>query len=560
MLFSKLSVHVVGFAVLATGTLARGLGRHARRFFQDEIAQSTPVITPAPILPATKLKARDESTGKTETFETDTKELIRPVFTAIFTDSAAQAEATALLTTDTDASAPTSTGTRNPSLDFEDDPLGNDDETTTIKYTYTSPRTTTSLTKFIYDDGDDTTMGYTTTTVKNTSTHATTATTATTTSSSSYKFTLTSITDGDMDYMDDETTTSTVKITSSHSTSTKSTAYWTDDGGEYTHTSTYSSHYYQSPSLYPPTWTTPPSKWDDGHPSKTSTSGYHEPMYTTGSNGSPTKNTANISLTNIINLKQFRAIFGDSNAASIDCKSLPEGTMQGVAVKDLVNILKQPDGNVYNIDRSGCFQAKCIGDYGVLRLCNIKPVTGVMSFRAAEVKVLLSFLLQAIRPNWEAELSFNFNNLIYQPDAITFCGTPYNAPQQPMSKPGSPFSHGIPKAAIKKTKDALTYSPHVEKINMPLSFQPRFPNYWDDNLGVPVNREARFNGIISNTEKGWAVVIDSASKEDLKCSSGDNFKTTCGTADAKNPEKCTWDNTVPKPYFTPGDDMGKNKA
>ncbi|KAF3296356.1 hypothetical protein TWF132_010953 [Orbilia oligospora] len=557
MLFSKLSVHAVGFAVLATGTLARSPGRYARRFFQDEIAQPTPVITPAPILPATKLKARDESTGKTETVETDTEQLIRPDFTTIFADPAAQAAATALLATDADAPAPTSTGTGDPSLDFEDDPLENDNKTTTVKYTYTSPRTTTSLTKFIYDDDDDTAMGYTTTTVKNTSTHATT--TITTTSSGS-KFTPTSIMDDDMDYMDDETTTSTIKMTGSHSTSNKSTAYWTDDESEYIHTSTYSSHYYQSTSLYPPTWTTPTSKWDDSHPSKTSTSVYDEPMYTTESNGSPTTNTASLSPTNIINLKKFRAIFGDSNAASIDCKSLPEGTMQGVAVKDLVNILKQPDGNVYNIDRSGCFQAKCIGDYGVLRLCNIKPMTGVMSFRAAEVKALLSFLLQAIRPNWEAELSFNFNNLVYQPDAITFCGISYNAPQQPMSKPGSPFPHGIPKAATKQTKDALTYSPHIEKINMPLSFQPRFPNYWDDNLGVPVNREARFNGIISNAEKGWAVVIDSVSKEDLRCSSGNNFKTTCGTADAKDPEKCMWDNTVPKPYFTSGDDMGQDKA
>ncbi|EGX42986.1 hypothetical protein AOL_s00215g772 [Orbilia oligospora ATCC 24927] len=555
MLFSKLSVHVVCFAVLATGTLARSPGRHARRFFQDEIAQPTPVITPTPILPAAKLKARDESTGKTETFETDTRELLRPVFTTIFADPAAQTTTTALLAADADAPTPKSTGTGNPDLDFEDDPLENDNETTTVKYTYTSPRTTTSLTKFIYDDDDDTTMGYTTT-VQNTSTHATTTITTT---SSGHKFTPTSIMDDDMDYMD-ETTTSTVKMTSSRSTSTKSTAYWTDDESEYTHTSTYSSHYYKSTSLYPPTWTTPTSKWDDSHPYKTRTSVYDEPMYTTEPSGSPTTNTDSLSPTNIIDLKKFRAIFGDSNAASIDCKSLPEGTMQGVAVKDLVNILKQPDGNVYNIDRSGCFQAKCIGDYGVLRLCNIKPVTGVMSFRAAEVKALLSFLLQAIRPNWEAELSFNFNNLIYQPDAITFCGTSYNAPQQPMPKPGSPFLHGIKKAATKQTKDALTYSPHIEKINMPLSFQPRFPNYWDENLGVPVNREARFNGIISNAEKGWAVVIDSVSKEDLKCSSGNNFKTTCGTADAKDPEKCVWDNTVPKPYFTPGDDMSQDKT
>ncbi|KAK6521757.1 hypothetical protein TWF506_001960 [Arthrobotrys conoides] len=584
MLFSKLSLLL--FAGLATETLARSPGRFARRFYQDEVAQPTPAVTPAPILPADKLKARAESSSSNTVNEADSSVDAKSAVNTEDHVHGGEHSASSVSHTASDATIAATSGLgdeklNNPGgfiIDPEDGLIGMDNETT-IKYTYTSPLTTSSITRYAYDDDDDTATESTTTTVKNSSASIGSMPTQTSTmdnedysddetptltmtsahatrTSSGYMVTQSSMMD-DEDYMDVETVT--VSVTTAWPARTHDSY-----NSQYTPTSTYPDEVYPSVStggrVYRPTWTTP-TGMDSAYQSETSTGshGYEELMYTTKSNGSPTMDIAGLSPTDAIDLKKFRGVFGDSNAASIDCISLGEGVKQGVAVKDLINILKQPDGNVYKIDRSGCFQAKCIGDYGVLRLCNLKPTTGVMTFTAAEVKVFLSFLLQAVRPNWESELSLNFDKLVYRPDAITFCGSSNDNLQYQIPKLRNPLPQGIDlsnsRARAKRVKPALNYSPHVENINMPLSFQPRFPNYWGDNLGVPVDRDARFNGIISNAANGWAIVIDSSSRDDLKCNSNDNFRTTCGTADAKHPENCKWDNTVPKPYFVSGGEM-----
>ncbi|RVD81914.1 uncharacterized protein DFL_009761 [Arthrobotrys flagrans] len=548
MLFSRISVVI--FAVLATKTLARNPGRYARRLLRNEIAQPTPAITPAPILPAAMLKARAESTSSNasdeEASSTDATSADK---TETHSGSTNTGDYPASSSAHTTTAKPTSTHNLSPNLE---DAIGMDFETTTVKYTHTSLRTTTMSTKYVYDITD---MDFETTTVKNMSSARTTHTT-----SSGYMYTRSYT--NDMDNMDDETTPT--KITSAHtSTGTKTTSYWGNDDTLYTYTHSYDyeeDYPTTTTKLYTPGWAPASTEDDYIYVTSTSTHGYKgEPMYTTQSDGSLTMDAPNFSPTNTIDLKKFRSTFGGSDSASIDCKSMPEGMKQGVAVKDLINILKQPDGNVYHIDRSGCFQAKCIGDYGVLRLCNLKPRTGVMTFRATEVKAFLSFLLQAIRPNWESEISINFNKLVYQPDAITFCGSSYSTPQQQMSKPRSPFPQTAPKPAAGNTQNknkpnGYATWPQVENMNMPLSFQPRFPNYWGDNLGIPVARDAKFNGIVSNAAMGWAIVIDSSNKEDLKCNNADNFKTACGTGNGKDPEACKWDNTVPKPYFVPGDE------
>ncbi|KAK6350536.1 hypothetical protein TWF718_003726 [Orbilia javanica] len=553
MLFSKLSVVV--FAVLVIETLASSPGRYARRSLKDEISQPTPAITPAPILPATKLKARAESTSSGASEEEDGESTYSGGITStkqITGTSSSDNEDPTSTETYTSTSRHTSSA-YNSKNDIE-----MDEETTTIRLTYTSPRTITTFTTYMYDRPGEVHMSteYQMITAKNMSTARPTGT------SSGHTY-IRSYLDNTYGIMDEET--SSVEMTSAYTTELKSIGHLANYS-RYTYTtSDFSEDYpvsttkeYMASRIHPST--------GYGYPYESSTAGYGyvgQPKYTTlePSSSSPTptaQKTPNPSQTNAVDSKIFKSTFGDPNAATIDCLSMPEGAKQGVSVKDLINILKKPDGNVYNIDRSGCFQAKCIGDYGVLRLCNLMPKTRTVTFNALEIKVFISLLLRAIRPNWESEISINFNELVYQPDAITFCGSSEITPQQ-MPKPKSPFPQNKPKAQSmpdNRNPNSGTWS-DTERIKMPLSFQPRFPNYWGENLGIPVARDAKFNGIISNGEKGWAIVIDSSSKEDLKCNSANNFKKTCGTGREKDAEGCIWDNTIPKPYFV-GDDTGKD--
>ncbi|KAK6506760.1 hypothetical protein TWF481_005220 [Arthrobotrys musiformis] len=572
MRFSKISVLVL--TALATETLARVPGRYARRLAQDEVAQPTPAITPAPLLPAIKLKPRQEGATSDSHDKGDEAK----------TTTGAHSEVPGII-------LPTASGMLRLFPDLKG--MGGDDDPDTTTVVHTSPRTTTSRTTYIFDD--ELTDTETTTASKRTSarttdsasvtksstdenmddedeptsstrsaTHARATGTASESddmdgffddeetssvkSSSHARVTSTASESDDMDSFFDDEETSSVKSSKAHATSSKSSDWDDDLDNPYTSTSSddYDDYDHEpTTTLKGKTASSTPTGMEDDYPEETST-GY-EPAHTT--DAAPTETIPELSSTNAIDLEKFKANFGDSDSATIDCISLPEGLKQGVAVKDLINILKQPDNNVYTVDRSGCFQAKCIGDYGVLRLCNLKPKTGVMNIHGTELKVFLRFLLAAIRPNWESELSIDFNSLVYRPDAITFCGSSPPSPEQPMGKPRSPFSKPSPMITESKQGNTPKYTSHAEKIKMPLSYQPRFPNYWGENMGIPVARHAKFNGIISNADNGWAIVIDSASTQDMKCNNTDNFKATCENADVKDAEKCTWDNTVPKPYF-----------
>ncbi|KAK6534893.1 hypothetical protein TWF281_006192 [Arthrobotrys megalospora] len=247
---------------------------------------------------------------------------------------------------------------------------------------------------------------------------------------------------------------------------------------------------------------------------------------------------------NLIDYAKFEAAFGAPNDAIIDCKAMPEGVNQGVSVDDLINFLRWPTppaNKVFVVDKSGCFQIMCVGEYGVLRLCNLKQKTGLVTFSVGEIKVFILSLLQTIRPNWEEEISINFDHLIYQPEALTFCGATMS--KQPASRYpflGAPNAMGDTNNKGPNSDFSATGGSRRQAIP-----EIRIPNYLGGSAS-PVARSSKFNGMMMNAKKGWGVVIDSAYKDDFKCVNDDNFLDTCRHEFTPD---CEWDNGVQVPKF-----------
>ncbi|KAK6362221.1 hypothetical protein TWF730_005917 [Orbilia blumenaviensis] len=515
MLFSKISV--AAFVVLATEAIAHNHGRYARRSLHSRVPASIPIVTPAPVVHVRKIKARQEKSSTGTAAGDSNDDLPVSILTADSVSANGGMTNSQVGSSDymdfetTSVPQPQSSGV-DTATDADDmwDMLSDypdefmDNETATGSEMYTTARATvTSTGENDYMDNESAIDSEMYTTARATASAVSTEE------------------EDSMAYIDEETDTATDMYRSARATTS------VDDEDMEMDTEDY--------------WGTSKSA-------------------PTGSKSTHTSTPAEASAapTDAIDLQKFRETFGNTDGASIDCKSLPAGTQQGVSIMDLVNLLKTKEDKVYTIDRSGCFQAKCIGNNGVLRLCNLHPTTKAMTLRSNELKYFIRSLLAVIRPNWEDELSINFKDLIYNPDAITFCGASGNSgPSAALNpQPRPPFMRR-PKpnlGVIAESGD--TSDPVMDKaITMPMGYGSATQGPWGQ--GMMVSRDAKFNGIISNAKKGWAIVVDSADKDNLTCKSDNSFKSTCSTAKGKDAEGCVWDNTVPKPLFISDKDPSK---
>ncbi|KAF3936138.1 hypothetical protein ABW19_dt0200823 [Dactylella cylindrospora] len=226
----------------------------------------------------------------------------------------------------------------------------------------------------------------------------------------------------------------------------------------------------------------------------------------------------------------------------------------GPQIGDLVNytnvIGKRNETEEIIIDKHGCHQIACIGQYGVLKLCNLHP-QGEPSFERYTMGKLhrrLESIRDIMRPRWNSDISFQ--DLTFPVMTDTRCDSTLGMRREEEGyvkyKLGGGDMGGIRDVSVKRNgvppmqADKYGNSHSMYKhgnLGDPLTFQrPR----WRRHVDV---RE-RLKGVLFHKGDGWGLVVDGPVGNGT-CSESKNYKT--GDCKKDDPPSCSWDYKQPFP-------------
>ncbi|KAF3925919.1 hypothetical protein ABW20_dc0105477 [Dactylellina cionopaga] len=232
------------------------------------------------------------------------------------------------------------------------------------------------------------------------------------------------------------------------------------------------------------------------------------------------------------------------------CMNIPKEANTGASFMDVISFLSdkmKPSMN-YTIDKYGCSQIQCLGDRGILKLCNLKPMTGSFVWTPEDIKSMTLDLLKLWRPEWRTDMVQAKLNIDMQ--TTTKCERSYMHMHM-MKKKDMGHKHG--KRTV-RTKNTGPLPTHYRACDKPMTITGD-----DDNLGYlkrlvegsmekSAMRSDMLAGMIMNSELGWALAIDSPMGNTTMCDNEDDIvggpKGPCMMGQGK-PEECDWDYTMP---------------
>ncbi|EPS40392.1 hypothetical protein H072_5796 [Dactylellina haptotyla CBS 200.50] len=275
----------------------------------------------------------------------------------------------------------------------------------------------------------------------------------------------------------------------------------------------------------------------------------------------------------------FTSRLGPLRDVEVKCMNMMAEKMSGASFDDVMKYVSEAKMNQYpEINMYGCHQVDCVGNYGILKLCNFKEKSAGIMFEGSDVQMILMKLLDMWHPDYMADNVMGMLNL--DMPVMNGCGRwmmekgmmghGKDEHRMPGNKKKTISSHnpmatevsmarrdnhehqdGKDEKQDKEGKDEQKkYKSGNHKHNKDIKV---YQNHMEDNgmggrdhMDMEMMKWGRKNdtivGIVMNAMMGWALAIDSPAKG-AKCKAEQNFQgDECDDPEAKD---CTWDYSMP---------------